>query len=102
MMTHRQRFYAVLRGDRADRIPFIGRIEVFYSKLQAYPEAVPESYRGLSMWEMVRKMGWGLYGRGANVFSKEFRDVEIVERRENGLLRIEYHTPRGIGQYEFR
>lgn len=96
MASHRERFYAVLRGEPADRIPFIGRIELFYNRLQARPEEMPESYRGLSMWDMARALGWGSYGQKANVYSQTYADVDVVEHQENGLLRIEYHTPVGM------
>lgn len=94
-MNHRDRFYAVLRGERADRIPFVGRMTLFYNRLQSHPHTVPVPFRGLSLGEMVREFGWGLYGHKARIFRSGYDSVEVSERWVDGLLRTEYHTPVG-------
>jgi hypothetical protein len=94
-MTHRERFYAALRGQPTDRIPFIARIELWFNTAKAR-NLLPQPYSQMSMWEFGRAMGFGLYGREACIFSREFRGVDILQKRDGDLLRTEYHTPKGI------
>ena len=94
-MTHRERFYAVLHGEQADRIPFIARIELWFASALASGR-LPEKYRGMTMWEFMREMGFGLYGRAARVFSRRLAGVEIRQHQDGDVLQTEYHTPVGV------
>jgi len=94
-MTHRQRFNATLNGKPADRIPFIARIELWFRRAVAR-NLLPDEYDGMTMWEFMRAMGFGLYGREARVFSKKIGRIEVVSREEGNLSRTEYHTPVGM------
>jgi len=94
-MTHRERFYAVLHGEQADRIPFIARIELWFESAAARNK-LPDEYRGMTMWEFMREMGFGLYGRAAKVFSRQLKGVEIGKHQDGDILRTEFHTPVGV------
>lgn len=95
MTTQQELFNAVLRGESDKRIPFLPRIELWHNVALAQGKLPPE-YRELSQYDLLRRLGFGIYGRQASVFSRTFDGVKIVESRQGNLQRIEYHTPLGM------
>lgn len=57
-MTPRARLLAVLRGEQPDRLPFVGRLELWH-KGRVRMGALPPELAGLSLDEIHRRVGFG-------------------------------------------
>jgi hypothetical protein len=56
--TIRDRVLGVLEGRKPDRIPFIDRMDFWYRGMRIQGK-VPEPFRGMSLPEIHRKIGFG-------------------------------------------
>jgi hypothetical protein len=93
-MTDRERLLAIMAGERADRIPWIPRLSIWYTahKLRG---TLPGKYEGWTQREIEHGLGMGHPARDGRVFRTELRDVE-VETEEHGVERVtRYITPVG-------
>ncbi len=93
-MTDRQRVLAVLRGEPADRMAWIPRMELWYRAAVKH-NALPERYRGKTLRQIERALGCGTPARSGKIFEKRYETVEIVNRREGHFQITEYRTPVG-------
>jgi methylmalonyl-CoA mutase cobalamin-binding domain/chain len=118
-MTHKERILKVIRGEMADRIPYVPRLDLWHNA-NALARTLPERHRGKSPDAICRDEGWALHKavpdfanqpepdamlhRALGIFSLREQvlrvvfspKVEIRVRREEGRTTVEYHTPRGV------
>jgi methanogenic corrinoid protein MtbC1 len=118
-MTHKDRIRMVIRGEMADRIPYVPRLDLWHNA-NALALTLPERHRGKGPDEICRDEGWALHKavpdfanqpepdamlhRALGIFSLREQvvrvvfspKVEIRVRREAGRTTVEYHTPKGV------
>lgn len=117
MMTERERILAVIRGESPDRMPWVPRLE-FWHRAHLRSNTLPLHLRGLTIFEIARRLGVGYYASVPDFTEREEETdmidralgifnvpvlahrvvLEGVERRigQRGRERvIEYHTPVG-------
>jgi hypothetical protein len=63
-MNHRERALAAMRGEPVDRIPFIARMDLWYS-FHKNQGTLPHPYQKASLWDIQRDLGIGIFGFGA-------------------------------------
>lgn len=123
VMTHKERILKVARGEKADKIPWIPRIDLWHNANEL-AGTLPKKYRGLSVEEIHQKEGWplhkiipeytkyenpediihraiGLYRLKEFPYDFEFSsDVDITVEYESDMdeqiIHVEYHTPAGM------
>ena len=116
-MTHRERILAVCRGEKADRIPWIPRLDLWHNA-HASAGTLPAPYRGASLREITDDMGvgyhavipnfvdvrtpddtvdrcLGVYRLRGMCFETRLREVEREVSFEGDATRVTYHTPVG-------
>lgn len=117
-MTHRQRMLKAARGEMADRIPYVPRIDLWYAA-NKYRGTLPKEHQGRTAEEISRAEGWAMHklvpeflnvkrpedniDRSLGIYNlKEmpFRtslpdDVERTVKKEGDRTTVEYHTPVG-------
>jgi len=96
-MNHRDRALAAMRGRPVDRVPFIARMDLWYS-FHRNQGTLPAPYERASLWDIQRDLGVGIFGFGAwdiSFYRLEHRDVEVLKRAEGGATVTEYRTPYG-------
>ena len=117
-MTHKERILKTIRGEMADRLPYVPRLDLWHNA-NALANTLPERHRGKGPDEICRAEGWALHKavpdfanepdpdamlhRALGIFALQeqvFRvvfspKVEIRVQREGGRTAIEYLTPRG-------
>ena len=100
-MNHRDRALAAMRGHPVDRIPFIGRMDLWYT-FHRNGGTLPSPYESASLWDIQRDLGIGIFGFGAwdiSFYRLVHHDVEITQETQNGLTTVQYHTPYGSLTY---
>ena len=103
-MTHRQRALAALRGQRPDRVPFIGRMELWYNHAKATGR-LPQRYRQASLWDLQRDLDIGIYAHvpmGLSFFRLEHHRVDLTQTTDGDEQTTIYHTPHGDLRTRFR
>lgn len=96
-MTHRQRAIAAIRGEKVDRIPFIGRMDLWYA-YNRNRGTLPERYRDWSLWDIQRDLGIGIFGFGAwsySFYKLYHRNMEVRRTVTPQEMVLEYETPYG-------
>lgn len=96
-MTHRQRALAALRGEPVDRLPFIGRMELWYNDARRRG-ALPARYAGATLWDIQRDLDIGIYAHvplGTTFYTLSHRRVEVCEQTRDGERITLYRTPYG-------
>jgi len=96
-MTHRQRALAAIRGEPTDRLPFIGRMDLWYN-YHANRGTLPDKYRGWSLWDIQRDLDIGIFGFGAwdiSFYRIEYKKVKVRKDPHSKDPRVEYETPYG-------
>jgi len=118
-MNHKQRITAAIRGEMADVLPFVPRLDIWYNA-NSLAGTLPEKHRGRTQDEISRAEGWALHKvlpdlldlrspedvihRGIGVYSTRhgvhrFRfpsNIDIRVSRQGDSTHIEYHTPVGM------
>ena len=118
-MTHKERILKAARGEMPDMLPYIPRIDLWYSA-NSRAGTLPGQHRGRTAYEISRAEGWGLmtasidftyqflpeallhraigaYALKEHVFKFVFSSKIGVRVKEEGERTfIEYHTPRGM------
>jgi corrinoid protein of di/trimethylamine methyltransferase len=118
-MTHQERILKAARGEMPDRLPYIPRIDLWYSA-NSRAGTLPGQHRGRTAYEISRAEGWGLmtasidftyqflpeallhraigaYALKEHVFKFVFSPRIGVRVKEEGERTfIEYHTPKGM------
>ena len=72
-MTHEERILAACRGERADRIPWVPRLDLWYRANQR-ADTLPPKYRTASLSDIVDDLGTGLHA-----VVPDFRDLRGPE-----------------------
>ncbi len=86
MMTNRQRMLATARGETADIIPYVPRLEIWYNA-NRYNGTLPPQYRTATMDEIARAEGWALYKVIPEDYDRK-RDSDYAVHRALGLYAI--------------
>lgn len=88
MMTHRERFRAALRGEVADHIPVVCRLDLWHRVHTRAGDLPPgTARRSLDAWQL--ELGMGVSARKGNVFQARWRDPVRYDQRRDGLQVIE-------------
>jgi uroporphyrinogen-III decarboxylase len=96
-MNHRDRALAAMRGQPVDHIPFIARMDLWYS-FHRNQGTLPPPYQNASLWDIQRDMGIGIFGFGAwdiSFYRLVHQDVEVTETVDGETTTTQYHTPYG-------
>lgn len=96
-MNHRDLALAAMRGHPVDHIPFIGRMDLWYT-FHRNGGTLPSPYESASLWDVQRDLGIGIFGFGAwdiSFYRLVHHDVEITQKTQNGLTTVQYDTPYG-------
>jgi methylmalonyl-CoA mutase cobalamin-binding domain/chain len=119
MPTHKERILMTMRGQTADRIPFVPRLDLWWIA-NNLAGTLPEAHRGKKPDDIARAEGWacyhmvpdftnmikspddilhrsiGLFNFIQSVYGWRFsKDVEIEVKSESGQQIVTYHTPKG-------
>jgi len=94
MMTNRERLLAILDGKPPDRIPWIPRLEIWYTAHRV-AGTLPERYQNMTLRQIQRDIGVGATGRTGRVFTTRIKGVDVIERRDGLMCTTEYITPVG-------
>ncbi len=120
MVSHKQRVLTALRGEMADQLPYVPRLDLWYLANWA-GGSLPEQHQGRTQHEISRAEGWALHHfyaddviggndsddylhRGIGIYRTRLgvvdfempADVEIRVSQEGDFTRVEYHTPLGM------
>jgi hypothetical protein len=96
-MNHRDRALAAMLGRPVDRIPFIARMDLWYS-FHHNQGTLPHPYEQASLWDLQRDLGIGIFGFGAwsdSFFRLETDNFETRTRTDGAETITEYVTPYG-------
>ncbi len=96
-MNHRDLALAAMRGQPVDHIPFIGRMDLWYS-FHRNQGTLPHTYEDASLWDIQRDLGIGIFGFGAwdiSFYRLVHHDVEVTHTVEGGLTITQYRTQYG-------
>jgi methylmalonyl-CoA mutase cobalamin-binding domain/chain len=118
MMTHKERILKVMRGELADNIPFVPRLDLWWLA-NATGGTLPAQFTGMMPDDISKKYGWatyhmvpnfadisgpddilhrsiGLFNFTQSVFRWKFSDdVEVDVEERDGQQVVTYHTPLG-------
>ena len=100
-MNHRDRALAAMRGQPVDRVPFIARMDLWYS-FHHNQDSLPHPYENASLWDIQRDLDIGIFGFGAwdiSFYRLVHRTVEITREIACGLTTTHYPTPYGTLTY---
>jgi uroporphyrinogen-III decarboxylase len=96
-MNHYDRAVAAMRGDPVDRIPFIGRMDLWYS-FHRNRGTLPEPFEKAALWDIQRELDIGIFSFGAwkNKFYQLVpKKIQVsIKKSGNETLTI-YETPYG-------
>jgi hypothetical protein len=87
-----------MRGQPVDHIPFIGRMDMWYS-FHRNGNTLPALYERASLWDIQRDLGIGIFGFGAwdiSFYRLVHHLVEVRKVVEGEVSTTEYHTPYGV------
>lgn len=96
-MNHRDLALAAMRGQPVDHIPFIARMDLWYS-YHHNRGTLPPPYENTSLWGIQRDLGVGILGFGAwdiSFYRLVHHNVEITKKVGGELTVTQYHTPYG-------
>lgn len=103
-MNHRENALTAMRGQMVDHIPFIGRMDLWYT-FHRNGGTLPSPYEGASLWDIQRDLGIGIFGFGAwdiSFYRLIYQGVEMVRETKNGLTTVHCDTPYGRLTYRDR
>ncbi len=117
--THKQRILMTMRGEMADKIPFVPRLDLWWIA-NNLGGTLPAKYKDKKPDDIARAEGWacyhmvpdftnmikspddilhrsiGLFNFIQSVYGWRFsRDIEIEVKSEGGQQIVTYHTPKG-------
>jgi hypothetical protein len=93
-MTDRERLLAILEGASPDRIPWIPRLEIWYTA-HRLAGTLPPEFRHMRLRDIERALGLGTPARKGRVFTTRLTGVDVIERRDRLTTRTEFLTPVG-------
>jgi hypothetical protein len=94
-MTNRQRILAILDRRSPDRIPWIPRLELWYTAHKLRGD-LPEKYQDWSLRQIERDLGMGTPAREGRVYRLQAHGVEVRSETRGEETVTEYHTPQGM------
>ncbi|MCL5019964.1 MAG: hypothetical protein M1426_05830 [Patescibacteria group bacterium] len=80
-MTTRERFEAILNGKPPDKIPWLPRLELWYSG-HVNLGTLPLEFQGLTLREIEKKLGLGTPARQARVLRISYREIDFFHARK--------------------
>ncbi len=86
-----------MRGEPVDCIPFIARMDLWYSFHQN-AGTLPAPYEQATLWDLQRDLGVGIFGFGVwdvSFYRIEQRKVNVTKTETEGLTTTVYETPFG-------
>jgi hypothetical protein len=92
--TYRELTLSALRRRPHEGVPFVPRWELWFDAAKV-DGRLPEQYRGLSIYDVARRLGFGLHGREGRIFRREYEGVAVETRRCGDTRLTLYHTPVG-------
>ncbi len=96
-MSQRSDALKAMRGEKPERIPFIGRMDLWYNYNRA-KGTLPAQYRNAHLWDIQRDLGIGVFAFGAWIpkyFSVSYPGVEIRTQTTRTERIVTYATPYG-------
>lgn len=93
-MTNRERMLAIIEGRKPDRIPWIPRLQLWYS-FHKNTGTLPEKYHRWDLRDIERDLNMGTPARDARIFSVRTENVETRMRRHKNEIFTEYITQAG-------
>jgi uroporphyrinogen-III decarboxylase len=96
-MNHRDRALAAMRGEPVDHIPFIARMDLWYS-FHKNQGTLPHPYQKASLWDIQRDLGIGIFGFGVwdiSFYRLVHRKVTVQKETRGQETITRYHTPYG-------
>jgi uroporphyrinogen-III decarboxylase len=93
-MTQRELQLATLTGGNPDRIPWMPRLEIWYTA-HYLAGTLPPEFAGMRLGEIQKELGVGKTARGGHVFTTRMKGVEVHERRVGLETYYDYVTPVG-------
>ena len=72
-----------MRGEPIDVIPWFPRIDLWYN-FHKRQQTLPPEYE-LPMEELIKKIGGGIYHRGAPIYRERLRNVEVEIQYSNPI-----------------
>lgn len=97
-MTNRERVLAVLDGKPVDQVPWIARLQLWYTARQTEGN-MPERFKGMSVEEIGKAIRTGDPARAGKIFKVRYEGMEVREERVPGALRQTFITPYGEVTY---
>ena len=82
-LTSRERIMRLMRGEPIDVIPWFPRIDLWYN-FHKRQKTLPPEYE-LTMEELIKKIGGGIYHRETPLYRERLRNVEIEIRYSNPI-----------------
>ena len=93
-MTNRERLMTIMEGRSPDQIPWIPRMQVWYTAHQR-SGTIPKPYQDYSLRDLEKALGMGTPARNGRIFRTEMDDVETISHQEGRDTITEYITPVG-------
>lgn len=96
-MNHRERALAAMRGKPVDFLPFIARMDLWYS-FQKNQDSLPVPYQKASLWDIQRDLGIGIFGFGAwdiSFYRVEYKNITVRKEIRGQEVLTKYVTPYG-------
>ena len=93
-MDPRSRALAVLRGQKADVVPWYGDLDYWLTYLRA-EKLLPERYQGDGLYQLHRDLGVGFYLQGYFPFRAHYEGVRVTEESNDNLTITRVETPVG-------
>ena len=94
-MTHRERVLAVLRGEKADFVPWFGDLD-YYTTAQVSQGKRPGSFKESDDYiEWHRRLRCGFYLQGYFPFKEIIENCHVREWKEGNVRYREVKTPEG-------
>ena len=93
-MTEREKQLAALNGDSPDRIPWMPRLEIWYTA-RYLTGTLPPEFIGKPLGDIQKAMGVGKTARGGHVYTTRIKGVEVNILRDGLRTKTDYVTPIG-------
>ncbi|MBI3910061.1 MAG: hypothetical protein HY320_03905, partial [Armatimonadetes bacterium] len=93
-MTNRQRVLAIMDRKSPDWVPWIPRLEIWYTA-RVKTGTMPPEYQGYSLRQLEQAMGIGNPARRGRIYKVERPGVETIVHRNGRESVLEHRTPLG-------
>lgn len=93
-MQNRERILMLLRRTRADRVPWFGDLDYWYSAARA-AGTLPDKYQGDGYFQLNRDLGVGFYLQGFFPFTQHNPGITFTQSRSGNTITRVMSTPLG-------